>query len=327
MARRNDRRRRVTRRDRGGLRPGGSADVARDRATGMEMATGRGVRRPGHVAAENDAGALALRVGHRGGGQQRLRVWMVRRVEQRGCLRDFHQPAEIHDRDPVRDVPHHGEVVRYEHIGQAETLLQILHQVDHLRLDRNVQRGDRLVRDDQPRPHGQRAGDGDALPLAAGELEWEAAQMDRVEPDEAQQFDHAVAPGGMRKSWFMHIERFGDDILDPVARAERGIGILEHDLQCAAALAQGARRSAWSGRCRRNERSPEVGSVRRRIMRPVVDLPQPDSPTRARVSPRGDIERNAIDGLDLTRGTGIEDAAGNGKMLCQFANRQQRFAS
>src|SRR5438270_5183379 len=31
--------------------------------------------------------------------------------------------------------------------------------------------------------------------------------------------------------------------------------------------------------------APEVGSIRRRINRPVVDLPQPDSPTSASVSP------------------------------------------
>src|SRR5262249_740818 len=34
-----------------------------------------------------------------------------------------------------------------------------------------------------------------------------------------------------------------------------------------------------------NHTSPEVGSIRRRIQRPVVDLPQPDSPTKPRVSP------------------------------------------
>src|SRR3990167_8005212 len=31
--------------------------------------------------------------------------------------------------------------------------------------------------------------------------------------------------------------------------------------------------------------SPSVGSIRRRIKRPVVDLPQPDSPTIPKVSP------------------------------------------
>ena len=34
-----------------------------------------------------------------------------------------------------------------------------------------------------------------------------------------------------------------------------------------------------------NQISPELGSISRRMQRPVVDLPQPDSPTRPRVSP------------------------------------------
>ncbi len=35
----------------------------------------------------------------------------------------------------------------------------------------------------------------------------------------------------------------------------------------------------------RNRISPEVGSISRMMQRPVVDLPQPDSPTRPSVSP------------------------------------------
>jgi len=34
-----------------------------------------------------------------------------------------------------------------------------------------------------------------------------------------------------------------------------------------------------------NQTSPAVGSIRRRMQRPVVDLPQPDSPTSPSVSP------------------------------------------
>jgi hypothetical protein len=35
-----------------------------------------------------------------------------------------------------------------------------------------------------------------------------------------------------------------------------------------------------------NQISPDVGSIRCRMQRPVVDLPQPDSPTSPSVSPR-----------------------------------------
>jgi hypothetical protein len=94
---------------------------------------------------------------------------MMRRVEQRVAVGKFHQPAEIHHRDPVRNVPHHREVVRDEQIGDAEAFLQVLQQVHHLRADRHVQRGYRFIRNDHLWTWCQRPGDGDALALAAGE--------------------------------------------------------------------------------------------------------------------------------------------------------------
>ena len=42
---------------------------------------------------------------------------------------------------------------------------------------------------------------------------------------------------------------------------------------------------------------PPVGSSSRVISRPVVDLPQPDSPTRPSVSPCAHVEVDAVDGL------------------------------
>ena len=61
-----------------------------------------------------------------------------------------------------------------------EPLLQVLQQVDDLRLDRDVERGDRLVEHQEARGHGQRARDSDPLALAAGELVRVA--LERVAP-------------------------------------------------------------------------------------------------------------------------------------------------
>ena len=49
-------------------------------------------------------------------------------------------------------------------------LLDFVQQFEHLRLHGNVERGDRLVRDQHVGIECQRAGDRDALALAAGEL-------------------------------------------------------------------------------------------------------------------------------------------------------------
>ena len=81
----------------------------------------------------------------------------------------LHRVAEIHDEHVVRDVPHDAEVVRDEEVGEPELLLQVGQQVQHLGLDRDVERRDRLVGDEQLRRQHQGAGDGDALALAAGE--------------------------------------------------------------------------------------------------------------------------------------------------------------
>ena len=73
---------------------------------------------------------------------------------------------------------------------QIEIAAQVHEQVEHLRLDRHVEGSDRLVEDQEVRLHGERAGDGDALPLTAGKLVREAAAIARIEPDAAEHVRH-----------------------------------------------------------------------------------------------------------------------------------------
>jgi hypothetical protein len=65
---------------------------------------------------------------------------------------------------------HHGEIVGDEQVAQAKVMLQLAEQVQDLRLNRKVQRTDRLVADHELRRRHQRPGDSDALTLAAREL-------------------------------------------------------------------------------------------------------------------------------------------------------------
>ena len=58
-----------------------------------------------------------------------------------------------------------AHVVGDEQVGQAELALELLEQVEDLRLDRHVERGDRLVADDEVRLEDERPGDADALAL------------------------------------------------------------------------------------------------------------------------------------------------------------------
>ena len=82
--------------------------------------------------------------------------------------RDLDNLAEIHHRDASADMFHHAQIVRDKKIGQLEFLLQILQQVQYLRLDRHIERGHRFVADDELGVLSQGPRDADALALAAG---------------------------------------------------------------------------------------------------------------------------------------------------------------
>jgi hypothetical protein len=60
-----------------------------------------------------------------------------------------------------------AKIVRDEQVAHPEFVLQVGEQVEHLRLDRHVERGDRLVADDHLRLGSHRPGDGHPLPLPA----------------------------------------------------------------------------------------------------------------------------------------------------------------
>ena len=66
--------------------------------------------------------------------------------------------AEIHHGDTVRHVLDDGEVVADEQQGQPQLPLQILQQIDDLRLYRDVERRHCLVADDEVGLGGQARG-------------------------------------------------------------------------------------------------------------------------------------------------------------------------
>src|SRR5699024_9647699 len=125
-----------------------------------------------HITGKNDAlpSFLDNRVRNRHGRHQRLGVGVQRIVVQLIAIGQLDDLAEIHHGDPYGDVSNDRKVVGDEEIGQPELVLQILEQVDDLRLNRDIERGNRLVADDEIRICGERAGDADTLSLTAGEL-------------------------------------------------------------------------------------------------------------------------------------------------------------
>ena len=84
----------------------------------------------------------------------------------------------------------------------AELALQALQQLQDLRLDGDVERGGRLVGDQQVGLVGERHGDHDALALAARELMRIGAEplLGVAEADLAQQLEHARARRAPRRA-------------------------------------------------------------------------------------------------------------------------------
>ena len=103
--------------------------------------------------------------------------------------------AVLHHADAVGELAHDAEIVGDEQHRHAEPRLRVLQQLQDLRLHRDVERGGRLVGDQQVRLVRQRHGDHHALALAAGELmRIAASRAGRIgNADLVEQFDDARA--------------------------------------------------------------------------------------------------------------------------------------
>ena len=177
----------------------------------------------------------------------------------------------------------HGEVVGDEQVGQAELRLQVDQQVDHLGLDRDVERRDRLVADDQLGADRERARDAEPLALAARELVRVVAHLLGPEADPLEQRrDPLLARAAVREA--VVGERLADDLARGQARVERGVGVLEDDLEVAPVGVHRAPPEAGD-LLALEAHAAGGGSISRRIALPAVDLPQPLSPTSPSVSP------------------------------------------
>jgi hypothetical protein len=158
---------------------------------------------------------------------------IVEDVAPRALLDD---PPEVHDRDPVADLPDHAQVVADEDVRQAEPIAQADEQVHDLGADRDVERRDRLVEDEDRGLGGERAGDADALALAARQLVRIALGQRGGRADHAEQLLGAQPPGGAIGAKLVHREDLDQRRRDrarcrgapPGARAARLVG---HDLQ------------------------------------------------------------------------------------------------
>jgi hypothetical protein len=199
---------------------------------------------------------------------------------------------------------------------------ELREQVQDLRLDRDVEGGDRFVGDDDLGLQREGAGDGDALALAAGELVRVLLHEARGEADPLHEFGHAIAGDLRGGADAVDQQRLGERGEDGHARVERRVG-------------------SWNTICR-SRRTPHLGggaAVRFlpsrmtvpavvgsscMMVRARVDLPQPDSPTRPRTSPWLRRQRDAVDRLDGADLTLEQEALVDGEVRADVAEFENR---
>ncbi len=174
-------------------------------------------------------------------------------------------------------------------IARLSRVLDLLEQLQHLRLHRHVERRHRLVGDQQLGVHRQRARDADALALAAARTGADSGRA-RWRPC-------APAPAA-RARGFQRLAR----------AAGRSSSALRRSPAPTVRRGLSERYGSWktictrlrSGRSARGGISamsslpsliwPALGSISRTTQRATVVLPEPDSPTMPSVSPAADVE-------------------------------------
>jgi len=151
--------------ERGEFGCGLGAERLRERAAGMKAAARRRIDRIGRIARYRRRLRPVIGIGRRS-----PPIALAYR-DAPGVPHPVHRTkldhfAEIHHQYAVGNVAHDVEVMADEEIGQSELALQVSQKIEHLGLDRLVQRRDRFVEDHEARRERQRARDIDALTAA-----------------------------------------------------------------------------------------------------------------------------------------------------------------
>jgi hypothetical protein len=197
------------------------------RAAGREPAAGRKAGQVGRHAADarEPLAGIVVESGYRL--QQRLGVGVTGLTEQVSRARGLGNLARVHHHDPVGPARDHAHVMGDQNDRHPQPLAQAVQQVENLSLNRHVQRGRGLVRDQQLRVAGQRHGDDNALAQAARELVRVVVDPLRGprHPDQAKHLERA-RPRLRGRRLAVQPHRFADLLADGHRRVQRGHRIL-----------------------------------------------------------------------------------------------------
>ena len=173
------------------------------------------------------------------GGKEFPRIGILGRLEDPLSRAVFDNLAGVHDRDVISKVADHRKVVRYENHGEVEFVPEGEKEVEDLRLDRDVQRGNRLVCKDEPRLGGQGAGDCNALSLTAREFVGILTHEAGVETDSLHEFTDLAREELPRGGEILVTlaQSLCQGAVDSHPGVQGRVGVLEHHLKIEALLA------------------------------------------------------------------------------------------
>ena len=203
-----------------------TAGVEDKGAARRERAAARPIELPGHDAGNGGQAPLGRPLRQRR--QKRGGIGMMRIGEQVARGVRLHLLAGVLDDDPVGGFGDDAHVMGDEHEPHAVVAAQPHQKIEDLRLDGHVERGRRLVGDQELGPAGERHRDHDPLAHAARKLVGIGARPARRigNADFGQKLDDAPAALGAIEVE-VGLQRFADLKADGEARIERRHRLLE----------------------------------------------------------------------------------------------------
>src|SRR2546423_2577859 len=139
-------------------------------AAGVESAPVRRLDQVGWQAFDREEPILSVGVQTRDRLEQRPGVWMLRVLEDLLDRSLFDDPSRVHHDHPLAEAGDHAHVMRDQDDGGPGRLVQVSQQLQDLGLHGHVERGGRLIGNQDRGLVGQPHGDHAPLPHAAAEL-------------------------------------------------------------------------------------------------------------------------------------------------------------
>jgi hypothetical protein len=161
-------------------------------AARVKITASGGISWISHFAAQIELlpGSPLTNARHRG--EERFRVWMPRALKEVPRCRQFYDLPDVHDGNSRRNEFNDGEVMRYKQVRQIEPLLQILEEIQDLRLDGHIESRDRFIGDNELRIERKRPCDTYALSLPSGKRVRVSSQILAVEIDQLHEFTDPI---------------------------------------------------------------------------------------------------------------------------------------